>query len=69
MDLLQYLCQIQHQLNCIPAAAISQLAGALQISAAEVRGVIEFYAFLHEQPRGQYDILFSDNITDQMLGS
>jgi len=69
VDLLQYLCQIQHQLNCIPAAAISQLAGALQISAAEVRGVIEFYAFLHEQPRGQYDILFSDNITDQMLGS
>jgi [NiFe] hydrogenase diaphorase moiety large subunit len=68
-NLLQYLCQIQHQLNCIPAAAISQLAGALQISAAEVRGVIEFYAFLHEQPRGQYDILFSDNITDQMLGS
>ncbi len=68
-NLLQYLCQIQHQLNCIPAAAISQLAGALEISAAEVRGVIEFYAFLHEQPRGQYDILFSDNITDQMLGS
>lgn len=68
-NLLQYLCQIQHQLNCIPAAAINQLAGALDISAAEVRGVIEFYAFLHEQPRGQYDILFSDNITDQMLGS
>jgi [NiFe] hydrogenase diaphorase moiety large subunit len=68
-NLLQYLCQIQHQLNCIPAAAICQLAKALEISAAEVRGVIEFYAFLHELPRGQYDILFSDNITDQMLGS
>jgi len=67
--LLQYLCQIQHRLSYIPGDAITQLAAMLQMPAAGIRGVIGFYAFLHEQPRGDYDILLSDSITDHMLGS
>ena len=31
--------------------------------------MVQFYAFLYDQPRGRYRILFSDNITDRMLGS
>ena len=67
--LLQYLCQIQQRLSHIPAQAISRLADTLEISESEIRGVIGFYTFLHEQPRGDYDILLSDSITDHMLGS
>ena len=67
--LLQYLCQIQQRLSYIPAQAISRLADTLEISESEIRGVIGFYTFLHEQPRGDYDILLSDSITDHMLGS
>jgi len=67
--LLQYLCQIQQQLSYIPADAITQLAGLTQRSESEIHGVIEFYSFLHTDPRGQYDILLSDSITDHMLGS
>jgi [NiFe] hydrogenase diaphorase moiety large subunit len=67
--LLQYLCQIQHRLSFIPGDAITQLAGMLQMPESEIRGVIGFYSFLHEQPRGDYDLLLSDSITDHLLGS
>jgi [NiFe] hydrogenase diaphorase moiety large subunit len=67
--LLQYLCQIQHRLSYIPGHAITQLATMLQLPESEIRGVIGFYSFLHEQARGDYDILLSDSITDQMQGS
>ena len=30
--------------------------------------MIEFYSFLHLSPRGQYDLLISDSITDHLLG-
>ena len=30
---------------------------------------MQFYSFLYDRPRGRYRILFSDNITDRMLGS
>jgi [NiFe] hydrogenase diaphorase moiety large subunit len=67
--LLQYLVQIQRRLSYIPGQAIIQLATLLQLPESEIRGVIGFYTFLHENPRGDYDILLSDSITDHMLGS
>ncbi|MDX2456632.1 MAG: NAD(P)H-dependent oxidoreductase subunit E, partial [Gammaproteobacteria bacterium] len=68
-SLLQHLCQFQHRLSYIPGQAITQLATLLQLPESEIRGVISFYSFLHEQARGDYDILLSDSITDHMLGS
>ena len=68
-SLLQHLIHLQGHYRHIPADAISALASALDLPETEIRGVIEFYSFLHLVPRGKYDILFSDSITDQMLGS
>lgn len=67
--LLQYLVAIQDEYHCVPPEAITVLSGELFLSETEIHGVIEFYSFLHLQPRGEYDILFSDSITDRMLGS
>ena len=67
--LLQYLVSLQSEYRHIPAAAISALSSTLEIPESEIIGVIEFYSFLHLKSRGQYDILFSDSITDHMLGS
>lgn len=71
--LLQHLVQIQQTFSHIPQQAITRLAEALvgqpEVSSATIRGVIAFYAFLHEQPRGHFDIYFSDSITDHMQGS
>ena len=67
--LLQCLYEIQYQYGCIPQQAITILAEKLSLSEAHIHGVIGFYSFLHDRPRGPYDILISDNITDHMLGS
>jgi [NiFe] hydrogenase diaphorase moiety large subunit len=69
LNLLQYLCQIQLRVSYIPGEAITQLAGLTRMPESEIHGVIDFYTFLHTQPRGKYDILLSDSITDHMLGS
>jgi len=67
--LLQYLCTIQLQYSYIPEKAVELLADSLHIPTTQVFGVIDFYTFLHRQARGDFDIYFSDNITDRMLGS
>jgi [NiFe] hydrogenase diaphorase moiety large subunit len=69
VSLLQYLYHIQYEYSYIPPRAIDRLAEILSLTPAHIRGVIGFYTFLHEQPRGHYDILISDSITDHMLGS
>jgi len=67
--LLQTLYEIQYQYSCIPQQAIKLLAEKLSLSEAHIHGVIGFYSFLHDSPRGSYDILISDSISDHMLGS
>ena len=68
-QLLQYLWRIQRRYNHIPEQAVGALAERLDLPLAHIRGVIGFYAFLCEAPRGDFDIRFSDSITDHMLGS
>lgn len=67
--LLQYLCTIQYVYSHIPEMAIQLLADKLDTPPVQIVAVIDFYAFLHKEPRGDFDILFSDNISDQMLGN
>ena len=68
-QLLQYLIRIQQEFSFIPADTITLLSQRLAVTPAIIDGVIDFYSFLHATPRGEYDILFSDNITDRMDGS
>ena len=67
--LLQILLAAQDALGFLPAAALTQIAQALGLPRARVEGVAGFYSFLHLEPVGRYRVLFSDNITDRMLGS
>lgn len=68
-QLLQHLIAVQHSLTYVPEAAVESLAGAFGVTRTRISAAVEFYAFLHDRPRGTFDILFSDNITDQMLGN
>jgi [NiFe] hydrogenase diaphorase moiety large subunit len=67
--LLQHLYEIQYRYSCIPAPAVALLAACLKLPVTRITGVIDFYSFLHHSPRGEFDILFSDSISDHMLGS
>ncbi len=67
--LLQILNAIQNRYSYIPDVAVRFLAEHLHIPRVQILAVVDFYAFLHRTPRGDFDIRFSDNITDRMLGS
>jgi len=66
--LLQILRIVQSRYHYVPKDAIEQLAQLLHIPRTRIISVIEFYSFLHLTPRGQYELLISDSITDYMLG-
>ncbi|MCU0734607.1 MAG: NAD(P)H-dependent oxidoreductase subunit E [Methylotetracoccus sp.] len=68
-QLVQILREVQASFRHIPADAMDSLAAALGIERAQVQAVAEFYTFFSTKPRGRYDILISDSITDHMLGS
>ena len=65
--LLQYLCAIQHRYSYISRSAVQILSDRLHMPAAQINAVIDFYSFLYTVPRGEFNILFSDSITDRML--
>jgi [NiFe] hydrogenase diaphorase moiety large subunit len=67
--LLQMLREVQEAFNWVPPRAIRNLGDALGLSYAHIEGVAEFYSFLHPRPVGKYRALFSNNVTDRMLGS
>ena len=67
--LVQVLRETQEVLGYLPPAALSAIATGLGLPRARVEGVAGFYSFFHLEPVGQYRVLFSDNITDRMLGS
>jgi len=68
-QLLQALRELQEHYGWLPPAALASLARELGLPLARVRGVAGFYTFLSTEPRGQYRVLFSDNVTDRMQGS
>ena len=68
-QLLQILREIQQELEWISPDTARSVASALSVPVRSVDGVVQFYSFLYDNPPGRYRILFSDNITDRMLGN
>jgi formate dehydrogenase subunit gamma len=54
--LLPILHGIQDALGYIPSDAVSEIAKALNLSRAEVHGVISFYHYFRDTPPGQHTI-------------
>jgi formate dehydrogenase subunit gamma len=52
--LLEILHAVQDELGCVPPAAVAPLAEALNLSCAEVHGVISFYHHFREHAPGRY---------------
>ena len=66
---LQVCQSVQAHFSCVPPAAVPLIAHALGTTTGHIVSLVSFYSFLHETPRGQFDIYLSDNITDRMGGS
>jgi len=52
--LLPVLHGVQEALGCIPPAAVAPIADALNLSRAEVKGVVSFYHDFRETPPGRH---------------
>ena len=52
--LIEILHAIQDELGCVPPEAVPPLAEALNLSRAEVHGVISFYHHFRERAPGRY---------------
>jgi formate dehydrogenase subunit gamma len=52
--LLEILHVVQNELGCVPPEAVPQLAEALNLSRAEVHGVISFYHDFRKHAPGQH---------------
>ena len=52
--LLEVLHEVQDLLGCIPAEAVAPIAEGLNLSRAEVHGVISFYHYFRVHPLGRH---------------
>jgi [NiFe] hydrogenase diaphorase moiety large subunit len=67
--MLQILREIQERCGWLSPEIIDALEAALKVPRAKIEAVAGFYSFLYTEPCGKYRVLFSDNITDRMLGN
>ena len=68
-ELLQVLREVQEACGWIAPEAIDCIVARLGLPRTKILGVATFYSFLHIFRCGRYRVLFSDNITDHMLGA
>ena len=68
-NLMQILREAQEHFGWLHPDAIDYLTLQLKVPRTKIEGVASFYSFFYLEPRGKYRVLFSDNITDRMLGS
>lgn len=67
--LLPILHDIQHELGCIPADVVPTIAEALNLSRAEVHGVVTFYPHFRTEPAGQHVLAICRAESCQAMGS
>ncbi len=69
VQLLPILHDVMAAEGHVAPPMITAIAAALGVPRGQVEGVVGFYGFFSETPRGRYRVLFSDNITDELAGS
>jgi len=67
--LLPVLHAIQKALGCIPSAAVPRIAHELNLSRAEVHGVISFYHYFRQRPAGRHTIYMCRAEACQAMGA
>lgn len=67
--LLPILHDVQHEFGYIPTEALPQIADALNISNAEVHGVVSFYHDFRREPAGRHVLKLCRAEACQSMGS
>ena len=67
--LMPILHAVQHHLGCIPPDAVPAIALALNLSRAEVHGVVTFYPDFRSEPPGRHVVQLCRAESCQAMGS
>lgn len=67
--LLEVLLAIQERLGFVPPAAVPVIADGLNLSRAEVHGVITFYHYFRQQPAGRHVVQLCRAEACQAMGA
>jgi formate dehydrogenase subunit gamma len=67
--LLEILHDLQHELGAVPEEALPPLAKALNLTRAEVHGVVTFYHDFRREPAGRHVIKVCQAESCQAMGS
>ncbi|MDO8958758.1 MAG: NAD(P)H-dependent oxidoreductase subunit E [Rhodocyclaceae bacterium] len=67
--LMQILRETQEVLGWLSPATLTAIAAGVNWPRSRVESTAGFYSFFHTESRGRYRVLWSDNITDRMLGN
>jgi formate dehydrogenase subunit gamma len=67
--MLPILHALQEEFDCISPAAVQVIAQALNLSRAEVHGVVSFYHDFHSAPRGSHLLQLCRGEACQSMGS
>lgn len=68
-ELLEILHELQHQIGCVPEATKPVIAKALNLSRAEVHGVVTFYHDFRSEPAGKHTIKICRAEACQSMGT
>ena len=66
--LMQILRETQDLRGWLSPQTITEIAAGIGWPRVRVESTAGFYGFFHTRPMGRYRVLWSDNITDRMLG-
>ncbi len=66
--LLDVLLEVQERAGYVSSEAVDWVSAALGASRVEVEGVVSFYSFLHDQPRGRFVIRLCNDVVDRLKG-
>ena len=68
-ELLEILHALQHDLGYVPESTLPVIANALNLSRAEVHGVVSFYHDFKREPQGRYTIKICRAEACQAMGT
>ena len=68
-ELLEILHVLQHELGYVPESTLPVIANALNLSRAEVHGVVTFYHDFKREPQGRYTIKICRAEACQAMGT
>lgn len=68
-ELLEIFHEIQHELGYVPEAVLPAIANALNLSRAEVYGVLTFYHDFKREPQGRHTIKICRAEACQAMGT